>query len=77
MCQKVARKIAILNYLFVKNSPRRINKNGQYNGLTGSHSYIGKSWLILKVTRRDLNNFIIRFYITTPFWGLLLKYNVI
>ncbi len=28
-------------------------------------------------TRRDLNNFIIRFYITTPFWGLLLKYNVI
>jgi hypothetical protein len=29
------------------------------------------------LSRRDLHNYILRFYIHTPFWGLLLKYNVI
>jgi hypothetical protein len=32
---------------------------------------------INKFSRRDLHNYILRFYIHTPFWGLLLKYNVI
>ena len=32
---------------------------------------------IFNLSRRDLHNYILRFYIHTPFWGLLLKYNVI
>jgi hypothetical protein len=35
------------------------------------------SFLLNNFSRRDLHNYILRFYIHTPFWGLLLKYNVI
>jgi hypothetical protein len=34
-------------------------------------------WVGGNLSRRDLHNYILRFYIHTPFWGLLLKYNVI
>ncbi len=34
-------------------------------------------WKESNFPRRDLHNYILRFYIHTPFWGLLLKYNVI
>jgi hypothetical protein len=61
--------------------PRMKNPvNNKINSLLNSKpSHITRMVSVIErdFTRRDLNNFIIRFYITTPFWGLLLKYNVI